>query len=82
MIAMATRESTRARAWPAAGQPASRASPDAFGDIFGDIFNQAARGRSSVYRGADLRYNLEVALEPGASARHRNPNTHSDLRRL
>ena len=30
---------------------------DAFGDIFGDIFG-GGRGRSSVYRGADLRYNL------------------------
>src|SRR6266853_129495 len=28
---------------------------DAFGDIFGDIFSQARGGRSSVYRGADLR---------------------------
>src|SRR5262249_46374524 len=39
---------------------------DAFGDIFGDIFNQARGGRSSVYRGADLRYNLEVPLEQAA----------------
>jgi molecular chaperone DnaJ len=39
---------------------------DAFGDIFGDIFNQAGSGRSSVYRGADLRYNLEIALEQAA----------------
>jgi molecular chaperone DnaJ len=39
---------------------------DAFGDIFGDIFNHAQRGRSSVYRGADLRYNLEVPLEQAA----------------
>ena len=39
---------------------------DAFGDIFGDIFNQARGGRSSVYRGADLRYNLEVSLEQAA----------------
>src|SRR5207249_2344019 len=39
---------------------------DAFGDIFGDIFNQARGGRSSVYRGADLRYNLEVGLEQAA----------------
>src|SRR5712691_2060731 len=38
----------------------------AFGDIFGDIFNQARGGRSSVYRGADLRYNLEIALEQAA----------------
>jgi molecular chaperone DnaJ len=39
--------------------------PDAFGDIFGDIFG-GGRQRSSVYRGADLRYNLEVSLEEAA----------------
>jgi molecular chaperone DnaJ len=39
---------------------------DAFGDIFGDIFGQARGGRSNVYRGADLRYNLEIALEQAA----------------
>src|SRR5258707_2517470 len=39
---------------------------DAFGDILGDIFSQTRRGRSSVYRGADLRYNLEVPLEQAA----------------
>jgi len=41
---------------------------DAFGDIFGDIFGGAGggRGRSSVFRGADLRYNLEVSLEEAA----------------
>ena len=39
---------------------------DAFGDIFGDIFGQARGGRSNVYRGADLRYNLEVSLEQAA----------------
>ncbi len=43
---------------------------DAFGDIFGEIFGQAAGGRgggrSNVYRGADLRYNLEVSLEEAA----------------
>ncbi len=38
---------------------------DAFGDIFGDIFG-GGRGRSHVYRGADLRYNLEIALEDAA----------------
>src|ERR1700752_3270122 len=35
---------------------------DAFGDIFGDIFG-GGRNRSNVYRGADLRYNLEISLE-------------------
>lgn len=39
---------------------------DAFGDIFGDIFGGGARSRSSVYRGADLRYNLEITLEQAA----------------
>ena len=38
---------------------------DAFGDIFGEIFG-GGRGRSGVYRGADLRYNLEVDLEDAA----------------
>jgi molecular chaperone DnaJ len=38
---------------------------DALGDIFGDIFG-GGRGRSNVYRGADLRYNLEIGLEEAA----------------
>ena len=38
---------------------------DAFGDIFGDIFG-GGRARSNVYRGADLRYNLETSLEDAA----------------
>jgi molecular chaperone DnaJ len=44
---------------------------DAFGDIFGDIFGGGGRGRSAggpqVYRGADLRYNLEITLEQAAN---------------
>ena len=40
---------------------------DAFGDIFGDLFGGGGRGgRSNVYRGADLRYNLEITLEQAA----------------
>ncbi len=39
---------------------------DAFGDIFGDIFGGGGRSRSNVYRGADLRYNLEISLEDAA----------------
>jgi len=41
---------------------------DAFGDIFGEIFGGGgARGRGNgVYRGADLRYNLELSLEEAA----------------
>ena len=36
---------------------------DIFGDVFGDIFGAGRRGRSQVYRGADLRYELELDLE-------------------
>lgn len=43
---------------------------DVFGDIFGDIFGGAQRGggaRSNVYRGADLRYAMEISLEQAAA---------------
>jgi len=40
---------------------------DAFGDIFGEIFGAPRGGRGNgVYRGADLRYNLELSLEDAA----------------
>ena len=39
---------------------------DAFSDIFGDIFGGGAQRRDRVYRGADLRYNLEITLEEAA----------------
>ena len=40
---------------------------DAFSDIFGDIFGgSGGSNRSNVYRGADLRYNLEITLEEAA----------------
>jgi len=41
---------------------------DVFGDIFGDIFGgqRGAGGRSNVYRGADLRYAMEISLEQAA----------------
>ncbi len=40
---------------------------DAFGDIFGDIFGGGRGGqRNNVYRGADLRYNMEISLEEAA----------------
>ena len=37
--------------------------PGNFGDIFGDIFGGARGGSERVYRGADLRYTLELELE-------------------
>lgn len=47
-----------------AGFNASDAFSDIFGDVFGDIFGGARRGgRQQVFRGADLRYDLELDLE-------------------
>lgn len=44
---------------------------DAFGDIFGEIFGgmrgAGGRGGPQAYRGADLRYSLEISLEQAAS---------------
>ncbi|CAA9891541.1 chaperone Hsp40, co-chaperone with DnaK [Candidatus Methylobacter favarea] len=48
---------------------------DVFGDVFGDIFG-GGRQRSSVQRGSDLRYNLELTLEEavaGTEAKIRVP---------
>ena len=43
---------------------------DVFGDIFGDIFGGGGQGqrggRNGVYRGADLRYAMEITLEQAA----------------
>jgi len=39
---------------------------DIFSDIFGEIFGGGRSGRSTVFRGADLRYNLEITLEQAA----------------
>ncbi len=36
---------------------------DIFGDVFGDIFGGGRRGRSTAYRGSDLRYRLDLTLE-------------------
>ncbi|MGZ5050721.1 MAG: molecular chaperone DnaJ [Methylobacter sp.] len=49
---------------------------ESFSDIFGDIFGGGGRQRSSVQRGADLRYNLELTLEEavfGTEAKIRVP---------
>lgn len=43
------------------GGAAGAGFADIFGDVFGDIFGGGRR--SQVYRGADLRYNLELTLE-------------------
>jgi molecular chaperone DnaJ len=53
---------------PQAGMGAAGAAgfSDAFGGIFDEIFGGRRGGRSNVYRGADLRYNLEITLEQAA----------------
>jgi molecular chaperone DnaJ len=48
-----------------AGQRGADAFSDIFGDVFGDIFGGGRRGgggRSQVFRGADLRYEIELEL--------------------
>jgi molecular chaperone DnaJ len=45
------------------GFGAADAFGDIFGEMFGDIFSGGQRGRSQVFRGADLRYELELHLE-------------------
>ena len=54
-----------ARGGPGGGQgfDPRDAFGDIFGDVFGDIFGGGRRGRSQVFRGADLRYELELDLE-------------------
>ena len=53
-----------------AGRPGGGFGPDAFGDIFGDVFGDifgggggGRRGRSTMFRGSDLRYELALDLE-------------------
>lgn len=47
---------------------------DIFGDVFGDIFGGGGGrgGRSSVQRGADLRYNMEMSLEEAVRGVEKN----------
>ena len=58
-----------ARGFGGAGPEGFGGFADAFGDIFGEIFGQqgrGGRGGNGVFRGADLRYNLDLALEEAA----------------
>ncbi|HJS78603.1 MAG TPA: molecular chaperone DnaJ, partial [Burkholderiales bacterium] len=47
----------------AAGHGPGPGFGDIFSDIFSDIFGGGRAGRSTVFRGADLRYNMELTLE-------------------
>lgn len=47
----------------AAGGFGAEGFGDIFGDVFGDIFGGGRRGRSQVFRGADLGYELRLDLE-------------------
>jgi len=57
---------------------------DIFGDVFGDIFGgRSSSSRERVFRGADLRYNLELSLEDavhGTSVKIRIP-THVECKK-
>lgn len=46
-----------------AGFSAADAFGDILGDVFGDIFGGSRRGRTQVFRGADLRYGLALNLD-------------------
>ena len=48
---------------PGGGFGGADAFSDIFGDVFGDIFGGGRRTRSQVFRGADLRYELDLGLE-------------------
>jgi molecular chaperone DnaJ len=61
------------------GRGGAEAFGDIFGDVFGDIFGSARRGgRSQVYRGADLRYDIELDLSEAVFGR----TTEIDLTKL
>ncbi len=51
------------RGGPAGGGSSAEGFGDIFGDVFGDIFGGGRRGRSQVFRGADLGYDLRLDLE-------------------
>ncbi len=55
--------------FPGGGPGGAGSFSDVFGDIFGDIFGagRAGGGRNNVYRGADLRYAMEISLEEAAN---------------
>ncbi len=52
-----------------AGMGGAGGFADAFGDIFGEIFGAAGRrgGGPQMYRGADLKYTLDITLEQAAN---------------
>src|SRR5438105_4002857 len=59
------------RAAGARGGFSADAFGDIFGDVFGDIFGGARRsGRSQAFRGADLRYELELELPQAVFGHH------------
>ena len=54
---------------------------DIFDSVFGDIFGAGGRGGTRAYRGADLRYDLEMTLG-GSRGRHRDQDSRADPRQL
>lgn len=60
-------EGLRGAAGGAGGGFSAEGFGDVFGDVFGDIFGGGRRGRSQVFRGADLGYELRLELERAVS---------------
>lgn len=51
------------------GGPGPGGFGDIFGDVFGDIFGGGRGRQGGVYRGADLRYSMELNLEEAAAGK-------------
>lgn len=51
------------------GGPGPGGFGDVFGDVFGDIFGGGRGRQGGVYRGADLRYSMELNLEEAAAGK-------------
>lgn len=60
-------EGLKGAAGSAGGGFSAEGFGDVFGDVFGDIFGGGRRGRSQVFRGADLGYELRLDLEQAVS---------------
>ena len=68
-----------------AGAGAGASFSDIFGDVFGDIFGGARTGGAGgqrVYRGSDLRYNLDLSLEDAVAGTSVKLNAPPPARRV
>lgn len=54
------------QSWPDVSSTIFADFEDLFGEFFGGVFGRETRSRSRVQRGADLRYEMEIAFEEAA----------------